>query len=151
MKRTVIYPGSFNPMHIGHVEVIQKSIMTFDEVIVAIGVNPDKQTDVNALAEKVIEIRSFLEQNFVDMKKVQVTWFRGFLPDFVSKLSNDVVAVVRGLRNGQDFEIEKTQQYWYEDLGLLIPVVYIIAERYTAHYSSSALRMIDKLKAGEEK
>ena len=55
-------------------------------------------------------------------------------------------AIIKGLRNSADFEYEKIQQYWNEDLGMKIPTIYIISNRNLTHISSSAIRAIEKIR-----
>jgi phosphopantetheine adenylyltransferase len=56
--------------------------------------------------------------------------------------------VIRGLRNVFDFYEEKDNQYWHEDLGLLVPIFYVISHRDLSHISSKAVRIVDKFKGG---
>jgi len=140
MKRA-IYPGSFNPWHDGHEDVLEKALKIFDEVTIARGINPDKEDQVS-------------EENFIDMLfekyatpsycPINVEDFSGMLVDQVKK--EDYCAVIRGLRNGNDLQYEQNQQYWNEDLGLNIPVVYFITDRKYGHISSSAIRAIERIK-----
>lgn len=70
--------------------------------------------------------------------------FTGLLSDYLK--DKDYCAIIRGLRNGYDLQYEQNQQYWYEDLGINLPVVYFITDRKLAHISSSAIREIRKAK-----
>lgn len=128
--KIAIYPGSFNPWHKGHQDVLDKALKIFDKVIIARGKNLEKENEMEPLIQ------------FQD-SKIECRTFDGFLKDFIK--SNNVTAIIKGLRNGQDFEYEKIQQYWNEDFGIEIPFVYIISDRNLIHYSSSALRQINKL------
>lgn len=127
-----IYPGSFNPWHKGHEDVLKKALNIFDCVIIAIGQNPSKE-----IAPTKIPTQLELDP------KVIIKHFNGLLKNFIEL--NNGNAIIRGLRNNQDFEFEKTQQYWNEDLGINIPTIYFISDREVTHYSSSALRIINKL------
>jgi pantetheine-phosphate adenylyltransferase len=139
--KVAIYPGSFNPWHEGHDDVLQKALTIFDKVIVAMGVNPDKQISECQLPSRLLGIPG-----------VQRIKFRGLLVEFIkSNPELDVCAVIRGLRNGQDLEFEKTQMYWNEDLGLLLPTVCFISDRKLSHISSSAIRAVQKASQLEEK
>ena len=69
---------------------------------------------------------------------------KGLLTDFIK--DKNICGIIRGLRNFNDFESEKNQQYWYEDLGLNIPIFYIISSRDKCHISSSAIRSVNKFK-----
>lgn len=135
--RIAVYPGSFNPWHDGHNDVLKKSLKVFDLVIIAVGQNPDKMVG-SALAYQ--EVAKLFEND----KRIGVMPFSGLLVDFVKEVG--AVAVVRGIRNGVDLEYERTQQYWNEDLGIKVPTVCFITDRKLTHISSSAIRMVDKLK-----
>lgn len=129
-----LYPGSFNPWHKGHEDILKQALKVFDRVIIAIGVNPDKPELILAT----------IPTDIYNDRRVDVRKYNGLLSDFVKELKADVV--VRGLRNGQDFEYEKIQQYWNEDLGITVPTFYIIANRSLVHISSSAIKQVEKFK-----
>lgn len=74
-------------------------------------------------------------------KPVSADCYNGLLVDAVKEFNAS--AVIRGLRNPNDFQYEQAMQYWNEDLGLEVPTVYIICDRKLIHYSSSALREIE--------
>lgn len=138
--RTAIYPGSFNPWHQGHEDILKKALQVFDKVIIAKGFNPEKDTLDSCV--KASEIIKEVQQTYQD--KVDYAMFSCLLVDYVDEL--DVVAVIRGLRNGHDLQYEMNQQYWNEDLGLKIPTVYFICDRSLSHISSSAIRAVEKFK-----
>jgi len=125
-----IYPGSFNPFHSGHEDVVDKAIQVFDKVIIAKYGSPmDKPLEFHVRHGKTIE----------------VIWFKDkLLVDIVKEVGAD--CVIRGLRNGNDLQYEMNQQYWNEDLGLKIPIVYFITDRTLSHISSSAIREIECIK-----
>lgn len=127
MKRA-IFPGSFNPWHDGHQEVLDKALKIFDEVVVCQLVNPEKEYENNDIAGSLVIHRH-----------------TGLLRDFVSSaylLGEPFCAIVKGIRNSHDFEYEKIQQYQNEDLGVEIPVVYFFSSRHMVHKSSTAIRNI---------
>lgn len=136
-----VYPGSFNPWHAGHKDVLNQAIKTFDKVIVAIGRNPEKESLIE-LANRAKKI----EQSIAELPlglKIEIVSFSGLFRDFIQ--DGDYNVIIKGIRNIQDFEYEKNQQYWNEDLGIKIPTFYVIADRKLAHVSSSALRSIKKI------
>lgn len=137
MKKIAVYPGSFNPWHGGHDDVLDKALQVFDEVIIAQGVNPEKKlTDRARLPTTIKSDRHG--------KNIRFACYNTLLKDFLETV--EVHAIIKGIRNSQDMEYEKTQQRWNEDLGLKIPTFYVIADREWEHVSSSALRMLEKFK-----
>lgn len=131
MKRA-IYPGSFNPFHEGHLNVLEQACLIFDKVVVA---RPN---------EGASDVELLLNHPLFETKQVNVIEFSGLLVDYVN--ANQYCAIIRGLRNPNDFEYEKTSLYWNQDLGLTIPTLYFITNRGLVHISSSAVREVNRLK-----
>lgn len=130
--KTAIYPGSFNPWHEAHEHILNKGLLVFDKIYVARGINGNKP-------EADAKLPSL---DYAD--RVEVIKFNGLLADLVKELKVD--AVIRGLRNVFDFYEEKDNQYWHEDLGLDVPIFYIISDRKLSHISSKAVRIVNKFK-----
>lgn len=95
MKRA-IFPGSFDPITLGHYDIIERGLTLFDEVFLAIGVNADKKY-MFSLEER----KNFLEETFKDEPKIKVVTYKGLTVDFAKK--NDCQFILRGLRNPGDF------------------------------------------------
>lgn len=136
--KTAIYAGSFNPWHEGHTDVLKKALNVFDYILIAQGVNPAKEfknLDVNSLPDDIAHD-----------KRITVTQYEGLLVDYIRTINTPINAVIKGLRNNQDMEYERVQQYYNEDLGMQIPTVYFICNRELIHISSSAIRMLEKFK-----
>ena len=132
-----IYPGSFNPWHKGHEDILIKALQVFDHVVVIQMLNPEKDTNVSICnQEGIIELSRELNVTFVDSSYV-------LLKDAVKGENGN--AVIRGLRNGHDLQYEMNQQYWNEDIGLNVPFVYFVTDRNLSHVSSSSIRAIEKL------
>jgi pantetheine-phosphate adenylyltransferase len=159
--KVAIYPGSFNPFHRGHVDVVRQALKLFDKVIIAKGCNPDKN-------EYVLPILTFSDEfvgkelhgikDFYGKDSMEVDKFTGLFTDYIEEFKDGIkseeldvqLAVIKGLRNGQDLEYEKNQQYWNEDLGIEIPFFYIISDRKYCHISSSAIRGLEKFKENKD-
>ncbi|NRA91269.1 MAG: pantetheine-phosphate adenylyltransferase, partial [Psychroserpens sp.] len=109
MKKA-IFPGSFDPITLGHYDIIKRSVTLFDEVIVAIGINADKSY-MFSLEERT----KFIEDAFKDEPKVKVVNYEGLTVDFC--LKNNVEFILRGLRNPADFEFEKAIAHTNRDLA----------------------------------
>lgn len=132
MYKVAIYPGSFNPFHEGHRDVVAKALRVFDMVIIAQGVNPEKKLEQGA--EVVDEITAD--------PRVLVQRFEGLLTDHIRELRKtvNVSAVIRGLRNNKDFEYEQNLQVAYQHHGLEVPIFYVIADQEFVDVSSTAIR-----------
>ena len=131
MKRAV-FPGSFDPLTLGHYDIIKRSITLFDEVIVAIGINGDKKY-MFSLEER----QQFIEDAFKDEPKVKVVTYTGLTVDFCQK--NDIDFILRGLRNPADFEFEKAIAHTNRKLSK-IETVFLLTAARTSYISSSIVR-----------
>lgn len=131
MKRA-IFPGSFDPLTLGHHDIINRSVKLFDEVIVAIGINADKKY-MFSLEER----QQFIEDAFKDEPKVKVVTYKGLTVDFCQK--NNVEFILRGLRNPADFEFEKAIAHTNRDLAP-IETVFLLTAASTSYISSSIVR-----------
>ncbi len=130
--KIAIYPGSFNPWHSGHEDVLKKAKMAFDKVIVVQLSNPDKSVPFCLLPETLTANGDGICYRGKTLKEV------------ANELQAN--AIIKGLRNAQDLEYETVQQYWNEDLGITIPTFYVITDRNLRHISSSAIRAVEKFK-----
>lgn len=129
-----VYAGSFNPFHIGHLNILHKAEKLFDEVIVAVGSNPDK--NISDQVERIHDIMEIIPNQVVSIPNM--------LMNFLVSLKGDVT-LIRGLRNGFDFNYEQTQLRFLEDMkpeGFDFKVIYIPCDKEFEHISSSAIRAI---------
>jgi len=131
MKRA-IFPGSFDPLTLGHYDIIKRSITLFDEVIVAIGINADKKY-MFSLEER----KRFIEDAFKDHEKVKVVTYEGLTIDFCKEI--DAQFILRGLRNPADFEFEKAIAHTNRKLSK-IETVFLLTASNTSYISSSIVR-----------
>jgi len=140
-KRLGVYPGSFNPFHKGHLDVLLKAETIFDEVIVAIGVNPEKKIDENISRLETIKLQ-------LPSKKVEE--FSGFLVDYIhqKEIEGFDVTIVRGLRNGADLDYEINQLRIMQDQSPRIKMIFIPCSRGLEHISSSMIRSLEKIQEG---
>lgn len=100
MKRIAIFPGSFDPITKGHVNILQRALPLFDEIIIAIGKNSSKQSFFT-----LEQRENWLKQVFANEAKVRVETYTGLTIDFCKKMNAKFI--LRGLRTSADFEFEK--------------------------------------------
>lgn len=131
MKRA-IFPGSFDPITLGHYDIIKRGVTLFDEVIVAIGVNASKKYMFS-----IEERMNFIKEAFKDEPKIKVVSYKGLTVDFCQK--NDVEFILRGLRNPADFEFEKAIAHTNRDLAP-IETVFLLTAAKTSYIASSIVR-----------
>jgi pantetheine-phosphate adenylyltransferase len=135
MKKAV-FPGSFDPITLGHVDIIERALPLFDEIILAIGVNSDKKY-MFSLEERL----NFLKETFKDEPKIKVATYKGLTVDFCK--SQDAKFILRGLRNTIDFEFERTiGQTNYKMSG--IETIFLISSSGKGHISSTVVRDVRK-------
>lgn len=132
-----IYPGSFDGLTYGHLDIINRACKTFDEVIVGIGVNPSKKYTFS-----VKERTRFIEHNVSFPEKVKVHSFEGLLADFAYEI--DVKTVIKGVRNVQDFDYERLLHEVTITQQAGIDTHILIADQKLSHISSSAAKELCK-------
>jgi pantetheine-phosphate adenylyltransferase len=127
-----VFPGSFDPITLGHKDVISRAIPLFDEVIIAIGVNASKKY-MFSLEER----KSFIEQTFEAFDNISVVTYEGLTVDFCKE--NNIGYIIRGLRNPADFEFEKAIAHTNRDLAP-VETVFLLTAAKTSYISSSIVR-----------
>lgn len=134
MKRAV-YPGSFDPMTKGHLDIIERASGIFDEVIIAVLINPEKKGLFNA-EERV----NMIEKTITDFKNVRVESFTGLLVDFMKKKEANLI--VKGLRAVSDFEYELQMALLNNKLDTRVETVFLMTNEKYSCISSSAVKQI---------
>ncbi len=134
--RRALFPGSFDPITLGHYDIIKRGIHLFDEVIVAIGVNSEKKY-MFSLEER----KQFLEESFKNEPNVKVVDYTGLTIDFCKKVNAQFI--LRGLRNPADFEFEKAIAHTNRKLSK-IETVFLLTAAKTSFISSSIVREVIK-------
>lgn len=139
MKRTALFPGSFDPFTAGHLNILKRALTMFDEVVVAVGVNIDKKGYFPN--EKRVEI---IRQAISGMERVRVVTYDNLTIDTCRSLG--IRHIVRGVRNMIDFETERSIADANRKLAPEIETIIIPTAQDYAHISSTAVR--DLLKHG---
>lgn len=133
-----IYPGSFNPVHYGHLDIARRATRVFDEVIVAIYENPNKP-DLFSIHERLALVQEALKGE----ARLQVAPYNQLTVDYAHKI--EAQAIVRGLRVFSDFELEFRMALANRRLAPDIEIVNFIAAEEHLHISSSTIREIASL------
>jgi len=131
MKRAV-FPGSFDPITLGHVDIINRSLLLFDEIIIAVGINADKKYMFS-----IEDRKKHIEDAFKNEPKVTVKTYNGLTVDFCKK--EDAGFILRGLRNSSDFNYEQSIAQTNASLAS-IESVFIMCSPNLSNISSSIVR-----------
>ncbi|MEZ4856233.1 MAG: pantetheine-phosphate adenylyltransferase [Gelidibacter sp.] len=131
MKRA-LFPGSFDPITLGHYDIIKRGVHLFDEVVVAIGINADKKY-MFSLEDR----QRFIKEAFKNEPKIKVVTYKGLTIDFCQKI--EAQFILRGLRNPADFEFEKAIAHTNRKLSK-IETVFLLTAAKTSYISSSIVR-----------
>ncbi len=138
MPRIALYPGSFDPITNGHLDVIKRSLSLFDKIIIAVNENPLK--DFLFTAEERVEM---IKRVLNDFPEIEVESFRGLLVHYAKK--KGARFIIRGLRAVSDFEYEFQMDLMNRKLYPQIETVYLMTDQRYSYLSSSVVKEIAKL------
>ena len=136
MKKKAIFPGSFDPITIGHIEIVKKSLKIFDEIIVAIGTNSEKEY---MFSED--QRLNFIIKHFENEKNVKVVAYDRLTFELCKKLK--LKYIIRGVRNILDFEYEKNMAEFNRNIGKIETII-ITSSNKNSHISSSLVKELIK-------
>lgn len=137
-----LYAGSFNPFHIGHLNIVQQSQKIFWRVCVARGINSDKTNNTFNL----------LPEDFLDSIGVYTDSYDTLLTDYIKKIEEKYgwdITLIRGLRNAADLGYEENMVSFLKQMMPELKVVFFMCDPHYRHVSSSALRGIEKFSKEE--
>lgn len=137
-SRTAVYTGSFDPVTLGHLDVIERASRIFDVLVVGVGINPDKQP-MFSLEERVGLVRAAV----AGLPNVRVERFSGLSVSFVKQQGGHVL--LRGVRSLTDIEAEFTMTLANRKLDADVETVFLMADAAYSHISSSLLKQITPL------
>ena len=132
MKRAV-YPGTFDPVTYGHLDVIKRGSKIFDELIVAVGHNPFKKPIFT-----VEERMDMLSKNTREIQNIRVDYFEGMLTDYMEKMQTNLI--LRGIRTVSDFEYEFQRALTNRVLKTDIETVFIMTSQEYSFLNSSLIK-----------
>lgn len=135
MKKTAIYPGTFDPLTYGHIDLIQRTLKIFDEVVVAVAPSYKKRP-LFTIGERL----AFIRESTRNMKRVRVESFNNLLVEYASERGS--VAMVRGLRAVSDFEFELQMALMNRRLNANIEIVFMMPSEEFTFLSSSLVKEV---------
>ncbi len=133
----VVFPGSFDPITKGHEDLVLRAIPLFDQVVVAVGVNSQKQT-LFTLEQRI----TWLKEVFADQPKVSIDSFEKLTAHYCQRIGAKYI--LRGLRNASDFDYEKTISQLNFIVGDGLESLFLISKPEFSHVSSTIVREIIK-------
>ena len=135
MSRIALFPGSFDPITLGHVDIIERAVPLFDEIKIAVGTNSAKNY-LFSLEQRV----QWIEQTFAHEPKISVITYEGLTVDFARE--QGVQFLLRGLRNPADFEFEKAIAQANREMVPDLETVFLLTSARYAYISSSIVREV---------
>jgi pantetheine-phosphate adenylyltransferase len=135
MKKIAVFPGSFDPITVGHVDIVRRALPLFDKIIIAIGVNSQKAS-LFALEQRI----KWIELVFKGEKKVTVDSYEGLTVNFCEQKNANYL--LRGIRSGGDFEYEKTIAHLNHDMLPQLETILILSRPELSSISSTIVREI---------
>lgn len=135
MEKIAVFPGSFDPITIGHVDLIKRALPLFDQMIIAIGSNSQKKS-LFSLEQRM----EWLRLVFRDEPKIRVDHYEGLTAHYCEKIGAHYM--VRGLRYASDFDYEKTISQLNHIVGHGLETIFLISRPAYSHISSTIVREI---------
>lgn len=137
MEKIAVFPGSFDPITLGHVDLVHRALPIFDKIIIAIGENNQKKS-LFSLEQRITWLKRVFEQT----ERVEVGFFENLTADYCKKIG--ATYLLRGLRNASDFDYEKTISQLNYIIGNGLETFFLISRPAYSHISSTIVREIIK-------
>ncbi|MEM1359297.1 MAG: pantetheine-phosphate adenylyltransferase [Bacteroidota bacterium] len=135
--KTAVFPGSFDPITVGHAELVRRAVPLFDKIVIAVGINSQKKY-LFSLEQRL----AWLEEVFADEDKIEVGSFEGLTAHYCQEIGARYL--LRGLRNASDFDYEKTISQLNGIVGEGLETIFLISQPAYSHISSTIVREIIK-------
>ena len=142
MKKIAIYPGAFDPITLGHLDIIKRSLKIVNKIIIAIGENISKKS-LFSLPERQELIENDINSTFQDHTNIQIKTYKGLLTDFAKE--NNATCIVRGLRLVSDFEYEFQMTGMNYQLNPNLETIFLISSDTKSFISSKLVKEVHKL------
>lgn len=137
MERIAVFPGSFDPVTLGHVSIVERALSIFDKIIISVGVNSEKK-NMFSLEQRI----KWIQDVFVNEPKITVESYSGLTVEFCKE--KNAQFILRGLRTSADFEFERSIGQINKKLEKNIETVFLLTEPEHTPVSSSIVRDVIK-------
>ena len=137
--KIAIYPGSYDPITNGHLDIIERSSQLFDKIIVAVARNGEKGSALFSESERI----AMINQSIIHLKNVEVDSFNGLLVNYAA--DKNANAIIRGLRALSDFEFEFKMALMNRSLNEEISTIFMMPHEKYTHISSSLVKEVASL------
>ncbi len=135
--KIAVFPGSFDPITLGHLDLVKRALPLFDKIVVGVGINNQKST-LFTLEQRIDQLKDV----FKDYDNVEVSHFTGLTVKFCESIGAHYL--IRGLRNASDFDYEKTISQLNTIIGKDLDTIFLISQPEYSHISSTIVREIIK-------
>lgn len=135
MSRIAVFPGSFDPVTLGHIEIIERALPMFDKIIIALGKNSQKKNYFE-LEQRM----NWLQEIYLHEEKVDIHSYEGLTTEFCRQ--HKAQFILRGLRNTTDYEYEKVIAQTNRNMAPEIETVFLLSNPVYAHISSTIVKEI---------
>jgi pantetheine-phosphate adenylyltransferase len=137
--RIALFPGTFDPITLGHTDIIQRALTLFDKIVIGIGTNSNKQP-MFSIEQRI----NWIKEIYKLEAKIEVQTYAGLTVDFCKEIKSQYI--LRGIRNVGDFEFEKSIADMNKNLDTQIETIFLACTPQFASYSSTIVRDIIKHK-----
>ena len=136
--KSIIYPGTFDPIHNGHIDIVKRVSKLFDQVIMVVAVNKEK----NPLFSEQ-ERKELIRESISDINNVNVTSFNGLVVEYAKE--KNALAIVRGLRHVSDFEFEFQMAMMNYNLNPQVTSMFMMPDEKYIHLNSTIIKDVSRL------
>jgi len=136
--KSIIYPGTFDPIHNGHIDIVKKVSKLFDQVIIVVAVNKEK----NPLFSEQ-DRKELIRESISDISNVNVSSFNGLVVEYAKE--KNALAIVRGLRHVSDFEFEFQMAMMNYNLNPQVTSMFMMPDEKYIHLNSTIIKDVSRL------